>query len=356
MNLNYLIFKKYLYLFFILFSLNYFFLSTNLAFSKNINIENIKITKNFDQNFEKNVVINSGFSLAFKELMHRLIKSTDQDKINNISLKSIRTFIDNFSIKEEKFIDNKYFVTLDVSFNKQKIFDLLEKKNVFPSLTKKKKLMFIPILVDQDKNDIILFSENEIYLNWIKEKDNKSLLEFILPNEDLEDIILIKSRYDELENYDFNEIINKYNLEDYIITLFYKNSEKIRVLSKVKFNKNLILDNQEFENYKSISELDEIIEKLKVKFTDFWKNENQINTSIKLPLLISVDLRKNNKIKEFENVMNNLDLVSNYFVSSIDNKKIYYTLIFNGTHKTFINSIEKTGLKLDVKNKIWNIE
>ena len=126
-------------------------------------------------------------------------------------------------------------------------------------------------MVDQDKNDIILFSENEIYLNWVKENDNKSLLEFILPNEDLEDIILIKSRYDDLENYDFNEIINKYNLEDYIITLFYKNSEKIRVLSKVKFNKNLILDNQEFENYKSISELDEIIEKLKVKFTDFGK-------------------------------------------------------------------------------------
>ena len=175
--------------------------------------------------------------MAFNELMHRLIKSTDQEKINNISLKSIRTFIDNFSIKEEKFIDNKYFVTLDVSFNKQKIFDLLE-KNVFPSLTKKK-LMFIPILVDQDKNDIILFSENEIYLNWVKEKDNKSLLEFILPNEDLEDIILIKSRYDDLENYDFNEIINKYNLEDYIITLFYKNSRKIRVLSKVKFNKKL---------------------------------------------------------------------------------------------------------------------
>ena len=216
--------------------------------------------------------------------------------------------------------------------------------------------MFIPILVDQDKNDIILFSENEIYLNQVKEKDNKSLLEFILPNDDLDDIILIKSRYDDLENYDFYEIINKYNLEDYIITLFYKNSEKIRVLSKVKFNKNLILDNQEFENYKSISELDEIIEKLKVKFTDFWKDENQINTSIKLPLLISVDLRKNNKIKEFQNVMNNLDLVSNYFVSSIDNKKIYYTLNFNGTHKTFINSIEKTGLKLDVKNKIWNIE
>jgi len=351
-----IIYQKYIYLFILFFSLNYFFLSTNLAFSKNINIENIKITKNFDENFEKNVVINSGFSLAFKELMHRLIKSTDQDKINNISLKSIRTFIDNFSIKEEKFIDNKYFVTLDVSFNKQKIFDLLEKKNVFPSLTKKKKLMFIPILVDQEKNDIILFSENEIYLNWVKEKDNKSLLEFILPNEDLEDIILIKSRYDELENYDFNEIINKYNLKDYIITLFYKNSEKIRVLSKVKFNKNLILDNQEFENYKSISELDEIIEKLKVNFTDFWKDENQINTSIKLPLLISVDLRKNNKIKEFENVMNNLDLVSNYFASSIDNKKIYYTLTFNGTHKTFINSIETTGLKLDVKNKIWNIE
>ena len=41
--------------------------------------------------------------------------------------------IDSFSIKEEKFINQTYYVNLGVSFNKKKIFKFLEKKNIFPS-------------------------------------------------------------------------------------------------------------------------------------------------------------------------------------------------------------------------------
>ena len=39
--------------------------------------------------------------------------------------------IETFSIKEEKFIDQKYYVNLGVSFNKKKIFRYLEKKIFF---------------------------------------------------------------------------------------------------------------------------------------------------------------------------------------------------------------------------------
>ena len=47
--------------------------------------------------------------------------------------------IDNFSIKEEKFIDNIYYVNLDVSFNKKKVFSFFRKKKYFPFSTKEKK-------------------------------------------------------------------------------------------------------------------------------------------------------------------------------------------------------------------------
>jgi hypothetical protein len=46
--------------------------------------------------------------------------------------------IETFSIKEEKFIDEIYYLTLNVSFNKKKLFNLLESKNIFPSLPIKK--------------------------------------------------------------------------------------------------------------------------------------------------------------------------------------------------------------------------
>ena len=144
MNLNYLIFKKYLYLFLILFSLNSFFLSTNHALSKNLIVENIEISKNFDENFDRNKVINEGFSLAFEEIVSKIVQSKDQKKINNLSLANIKLLIENFSIKEEKFLNNKYNVSLDVEFNRRKIFNLFEKKNIFPSLPNKKKSNVYP--------------------------------------------------------------------------------------------------------------------------------------------------------------------------------------------------------------------
>ena len=117
-------------------SLNSFFLSTNYAFSKNLIVENIEISKNFDENFDRNQVINEGFSLAFEEIVSKIVQSKDQKKINNLSLGNIKLLIENFSIKEEKFLNNKYNVSLDVEFNRRKIFNLFEKKNIFCPISK----------------------------------------------------------------------------------------------------------------------------------------------------------------------------------------------------------------------------
>ena len=138
MNIKLSIIQRYIYLFLISFSLSYFFLSTNNAFSKNLKIENIEISKKFDEKFNRDKVIDEGFNLAFKELILMLVQSQDQSKIKNITLESIKILIENFSIKEEKFLNNMYHVSLDVEFSKRKIFSLLEKKKCFSFFAKKK--------------------------------------------------------------------------------------------------------------------------------------------------------------------------------------------------------------------------
>ena len=74
--------------------------------------------------------------------------------------------IETFSIQEEKFIDEVYYLSLNVSFNKKKILNLIEKKNIFPSLPVEKKIFFLPIIVDKNKDEISIFSENYIFNNW----------------------------------------------------------------------------------------------------------------------------------------------------------------------------------------------
>ena len=67
--------------------------------------------------------------------------------------------IETFSIKEEKFINKTYSLNLGVSFNKKKIFNYLEKKNIFPAQIIKEKFLFIPIIIDQKKMILLIFSK-----------------------------------------------------------------------------------------------------------------------------------------------------------------------------------------------------
>ena len=65
--------------------------------------------------------------------------------------------IETFSIKEEKFINKTYNLNLGVSFNKKKIFNYLDTKNIFPSQIIEEKFLFIPIIIDQSKTDLFIF-------------------------------------------------------------------------------------------------------------------------------------------------------------------------------------------------------
>ncbi|MDC3028626.1 DUF2066 domain-containing protein [Candidatus Pelagibacter sp.] len=347
-----LLFKTNIYLIILILTLFKIFFSTTFLYAESFDIKNIEISKKFDMDFQKNKVLDEGFKIAFRNLILNITKSSDQNKLNNLSLSNIKTIIDSFSIKEEKFIDNIYYVNLDVSFNKKKIFSLLEQKNIFPSQSKEKKVLFIPLIVDEEQKDLVLFSENIFFKNWLIESKNQYQLLYILPSEDLDDIQIIKSKYDFLEEYDFKEIINKYSLNSYIITLIYKNESDLRILSKIKLSDRLVIDNRMFKDFKNENLL-ETINQLKTIYEDYWKNENQINTSIRLPLTIAIQISDDKKINDFEQVIKKFDLVSSSQVTKIDNINIYYKVIFNGTPKSFILGMKRAGYELDIKNKIW---
>ena len=150
--------------------------------------------------------------------------------------------IESFSIKEEKFINEIYYVNLGVSFDKKKVFNFLEKNNIFPSIPLKKKILFIPVIIDEEKKQLQVFSNNKIFKEWNNDVRDSHLIKYILPTEDLEDLNLIKSKFGMIEEYDFKEIIGKYNLKDSIITLIFKGKNEARVLSKMNIQSNITIN------------------------------------------------------------------------------------------------------------------
>jgi len=351
-------FKKYskiLYIFFITLSLFLFFFSTDKVEAKSFNIENIEVSKPFEINFDKNKVVDDGFIKAFSELILRLTTSSDHKVINKARLNQIKGMIESFTIKEEKFINEIYYVNLGVSFNKKKIFKYLENNNIFPSIPKKKNFLFIPIIIDEDKKNLALFSDSKIFNEWNDYKESFYLIDYLLPTEDLEDINLIKKNYDEIEKYNFAEIVNKYNLSDSIITLIFKNQNNIRILSRVTVNDNIVIKNLSFSNIDldNKQNRENLISNLKIVYEDYWKNFNKINTSIKFPIYIKIKGNNNLKVSNFENTLNEIDLIYDYYILKFDKDFIYYHIIFNGTPDNFLKFMKKKSFDLNTQNKTW---
>jgi len=356
MNLNFKI-SNYsnLYIFFLLLALIKFFFSTTNLYAKGFNINNVEISTKFEINFNKEDVLDEGFEIAFNKLINTILKSSDLRTINKVSLNEIKSMIETFSIKEEKFINQVYYVNLDVTFNKKQIFDLLEKRNIFPSLPIKNKIFLLPIIIDENKNELFIFSNNFILNNINQDSQSNELLEYVLPSEDLEDLKLIKDNIQNIENYDFSKIINKYFLNDYVITLLFQGSDQLRVLSKINFNNKKFIDNKTFTNlnFVTMENQNRFIQIIKTTYEDQWKLINQINTSIKLPLTISIENNESLKISKFEKTLTELDLIYDFNINKFDHKKIIYKVIFNGSPDNFFTTMANFGYQFVFKDQVW---
>tara|TARA_B100000780_G_scaffold169238_1_gene118435 strand:+ start:6 stop:872 length:867 start_codon:yes stop_codon:yes gene_type:complete len=284
--------------------------------------------------------------------------SGDKNKIENISIKELKSMIDSFTISDEKFINNEYFAKLETSFNKKKILNFLEKKNIFPSIPIRNKVLLVPILVDTETENIYLFNNNIFYQKWNDITENYQLLDYLLPSEDLEDLNMLQEISNSIETYDFINLISKYDLNDYIILIIYKNKNELKILSKINLNNSVKVNNMSFSNINLSSKKDvyKILVNLKNIYEDEWKKNNEINTSIKLPLTISVKSNDYKMIIKLEKALANMDLISNFYMLKFNNSNTQYRVIYNGSPKTFFNVMNDKKINLVMENNVWSIK
>ena len=357
-NINKFFRLQKVYIFFISFVLFIIIFSTSILYANPFKVSDIEISSPFELNFKKNKVIDRGFKDSFFNLLSMITTSGDKNKINNVSLKEIKNMIDSFTISDEKFVNNEYFAKLETSFNKKKVLNFLERKNIFPSTPIKNKVLLVPILVNIDLDEIYLFTNNIFYEKWNENNKNYYLLDYLLPSEDIEDLNKVQEISKSIESYDFMDLIKKYNIKDYIISIIFYNKDEVKVLSKINFNNSLKINNQRYSNMNLSEEknFQIILEDLKVIYENYWKKDNEINTSIKLPLTISMNSKKYKKIKLLEDTLYNMDLVSNFYVLKFNSSNIYYKIIFNGSPKTFMNDIGKKNFEIIMKNNVWTVQ
>ena len=114
--------------------------------------------------------------------------------------------------------------------------------------------------------------------------------------------------------------------------------------------KNLKFQNLDLNNEK---EFQELIENLKNVYENYWKSKNEINTSIKLTLTVSINNDDNSKISQFEEVLNNGDFIYDFYIFKINNKSNIYKIIFNGSPDYFLKIMKDKNYEFDIQDQIW---
>ena len=132
-------------------------------------INEIEVSEDFNLDFNKKKVFDKAFESAFFQLISTVIVSKDINKVEKTSLSIIKSLIDSFTVSEEKFIENKYYAKFNVNFNKKNAYSYFESKDIFPSIPKKLNLLFLPVLINSERNEQVYFVENPIFL-VLKEK------------------------------------------------------------------------------------------------------------------------------------------------------------------------------------------
>ena len=206
-------------------------------------------------------------------------------------------------------------------------------------------------------NSSILIKTIFIITGIIKKK-KYFLINYNLPDKNIENFRLFQKIKNNLENDDLSEITDKYSFKNIFIVIFYKNQRNLKIFSKISFS-NLDFNfnvNHNNIDYDDNNLLDGIILSLKNIYEDKWKLINKINTSITIPIKISV---KNNNYMitdKLENLLDKSDFVYEYEIKKINNKEIIYRIVYNSDPNKFINNLKINGINVNSSSDIWKIK
>ena len=335
-----------------------FFLKTGNVLSENtiFSVNNIIIQSGKYRNHQE--FLDQAYKEGFYQLIERISLRKDYKKLKQTSLKDIRNLISHFQIQK---VNNQNLIqrSVNIYFDKERINKFFFKNNLTYSDFISKKITILPIQYTDD--DIMIFSNNYFYENWVKEENENlnsiKVLNYILPIENLELIKLINQSNKNYESLKINEILLDYGNQDIALIHidFSQNKAKIFLqtfISGKKINKSLTIDN--FGNMNKNDFNDIIIKKSKQEIEDIIKKENILDLRTPIFLKINFSIIKESDLKFFQNAIGQISVVENYEVSQINSKNSQIKIKFYGNLIKFQKLLESKGIDLNIEDNEWS--
>ena len=337
----------------IFFILIVFFKTGNLLSDNNLfSVNNISLDRK--DNISSNQLANQAIEKAFNELIKRILLKEDIQKLSNLNFLNIRELVTYYNISKnsEKEINK---VNFSVTFDKDKIHNLLFKRGILYSDITDKEFFILPILLR--KNEIFIFSNNFFYDNWNKiEKDE--LVEFILPLENIEIIQNITRYKNNLLELEINSLFREYEKKNAAIILIEesdKKEEKVYLKARIEekiISKSFKIKKKNFDK-KKFNE--NIIFEIKNEIINLVKSQNLIDISTPSFLNVKLNLDKKNNLVQLNSRISNIDLIENVYVQEFNKDYVYLKIKYLGKLEKIINQLKNENINLRLINEQWLI-
>ena len=332
----------------IIFILVIFLKTGNLLSDNNLfNVNNIILEKK--AKYSTKELANQAIEEAFNELLKKILLKEDITKISDLNISNVKELVKYYNISKNSEIKNNN-ISFNITFDKEKIHNLFYNKGISYSEISDKEFFILPVLLKDNK--IFIFSNNYYYENWNKiNKDN--LLEFILPQENIEIIQEINKYRDRLFDLEFNLLFKEYLNKNIAIIIIDDNAtinKKIYLKSRIQ-NKN-ISKNLNFKQ----DNLDEIILEIKDEIINLVKSKNLIDIQTPSFLNVKLLLNKNSNLILLKKKINTLDLVENIFVQEFNKNYVNIRIKYLGKLEIILNQLKKENIILQFVDDQWVIK
>ena len=349
--------------FFFIFCIIVFLFKTQTIFSNNLiyDVNNIVVSGKINKISDKKKLIQSAFQKAFITFVNKTLLKKDANNLYKTKISTIEDLVFTYQIiKEEKNEKNENILNVNVKFDQKKISNFLAKNAVSYADVTNISLTLLPVFI---KNaDILMFSENFFYNNWLKSQNeiintNDILITYNLALENIEDLQYISSIKENLELIDEKKLISLNGAKNYALLLIYYTDNKFRAYVKTSIankavdkNFNLkIYPNNEAKTYK------EGIKNIKEEITQIWKGQNLIDVNTPSFLDLSLKIKQTNDYLNFSNILESLDVIENYSVLEITNKNIKIRIKYKGKINKLRDKLLESKVDIKIIDNIWKV-
>ena len=314
-----------------------------------------------EQNNRKNALQKS-YLIGLERYLDWITISSQKTNVKNL-LTNIEpsSFVTSYSIESESFLAERYSALITVNFDIKKIESLLNEKGIKYFAGKGPETLVLPLM--SYNNQLTLWDDpNPWFQSWVERPIDGNLTNFIIPEGDLEDLIIINA--EDVRNLIFNKIkniSNKYNVKKVIVPFLKIDEDNGKIsyllrcfdgLSKEIINIEISKES-DIENFSIL--LFDILNSFTISYDDYWvldnlkKMESQVSIEAQI---IYKNFQEWNFIKDLITSSNNVNFFS---IFSLSTRESYAKIKIINENK-FLTELENNNLIIKRDKNVWNIK